>query len=89
MPNIELRNWQYEATKKCLDWFIKEKINKHFVINAAPGAGKTICASVIAAKLFEANEIDRVIIIAPRTEIVRQWADEFHFVTNRHMEEWR
>ena len=55
MPNIELRNWQYEATNKCLDWFTKEKINKHFVINAAPGAGKTMCASVIAAKLFEAN----------------------------------
>ena len=85
MPNIELRNWQFEATEKCLNWFTKTNKNKHFVINAAPGAGKTICASVIAAKLIENGDIDRVIIIAPRAEVVRQWAEEFHFVTQRHM----
>ena len=58
---------------------------KHFVINAAPGAGKTICASVIAQSLLRMGKIERVIIIAPRAEVVRQWSDEFFAVTQRHM----
>ena len=29
--------------------------------------------------------IDRVIVIAPRSEIVRQWGNDFEFVTGRHM----
>ena len=85
MSNIELRNWQIEATKQCIDWLTKVKASKHFIINAAPGAGKTICASVIAAQLIDQDEIDRVIIIAPRAEVVKQWAEEFYFVTKRHM----
>ena len=84
MSNIELRNWQIEATKQCIDWLTKVKASKHFIINAAPGAGKTICASVIAAQLIDQDEIDRVIIIAPRAEVVKQWAEEF-LLNKRHM----
>jgi superfamily II DNA or RNA helicase len=29
--------------------------------------------------------IDRVIVIAPRVEVVRQWAKDFHLVTGRFM----
>ena len=29
--------------------------------------------------------IDRVLVIAPRSEIVRQWGNDFEFVTGRHM----
>ena len=31
------------------------------------------------------GEIDRVIVIAPLNEVVRQWSEEFKFVTKRHM----
>ena len=48
---IKLRPWQSEAINKCLNWFLLEN-KKKFLINAAPGAGKTICASVIAEKLI-------------------------------------
>ncbi len=81
--NINLRPWQSEAREKCLKWFEEQNINKNFVINAAPGAGKTICASVIAQDLLEKEIINRVIIIAPRAEVVRQWSDEFKFITGR------
>ena len=82
---INLRPWQSEAREKCLAWFAKKSESKNFVINAAPGAGKTICASVIANDLILQNEINRVIIIAPRAEVVRQWADEFKFITGRNI----
>ncbi|RYG97607.1 MAG: RNA helicase [Alphaproteobacteria bacterium] len=80
-----LRAWQSEATVKALKWLVEDKADRHFLINAAPGAGKTICASVIAKRLLEQNEIDRVIVIAPRSEVVKQWGEEYKFVTGRHM----
>ncbi len=80
-----LRAWQSEATTKALKWLVDDKADRHFLINAAPGAGKTICASVIAKRLIEQGEIDRVIVIAPRSEVVKQWGEEFKFVTGRHM----
>ncbi len=85
MSNLNLRKWQSLAIKKCLSWFINNNGSKHFIINAAPGAGKTICASVIANELLAKKEIDRVVVIAPRTEVVRQWASEYQTVTGRHM----
>lgn len=84
MKEIKLRPWQADAQRQAIDWYNNED-NKHFVINAAPGSGKTICASVIARELIKNNMIDRVIVIAPRTEIVRQWGNDFEFVTGRHM----
>lgn len=85
MSEIMLRNWQSEALAKALSWLVHKKTDRHFLINAAPGAGKTICASVIAKRLIEMDEIDRVIVIAPRSEVVKQWGEEYKFVTGRHM----
>jgi superfamily II DNA or RNA helicase len=85
MAEINLRPWQAEAIKRALHWLVELGADRHFLINAAPGAGKTICASVIAGKLLERNDIDRVIVIAPRAEVVRQWADEYKIVTGRSM----
>ena len=50
--SITLRPWQSKAINKCLKWFL-ENNEKRFLINAAPGAGKTICASVLAKELLE------------------------------------
>lgn len=85
MAQINLRPWQADAIRKAINWLVETKTDRHFLINAAPGAGKTICASVIAAQLIERKEIDRVIVIAPRSEVVRQWADEYKIVTGRSM----
>jgi len=82
---IKLRDWQNQALQKAIDWLINRAEDKHFLINAAPGAGKTIASCAIAQTLFQMGEIDRVIVIAPRSEVVNQWAEDFRFVTGRHM----
>jgi superfamily II DNA or RNA helicase len=84
MAEITLRPWQAQALQKAENWFLLEK-QRHFLINAAPGAGKTICASVIAKRLIEKGAIERVIVIAPRTEVVRQWGEDFQKITGRPM----
>ena len=83
--NIKLRPWQLEAHQKAMNWLVHSKKDKHFLINAAPGAGKTLAACAIAKTLIDSDEIDRVIVIAPRTQVVTQWADDFTRVTGRHM----
>jgi len=82
---MELRPWQKEALAKACRWLLIEKEDRHFLINAAPGAGKTVAASVIANEMFRLDSIDRVVVIAPRKEVVNQWAKEFKQVTGRHM----
>jgi superfamily II DNA or RNA helicase len=82
MDKSKLRPWQQEAIVKSMKWF---EGNKRFLINAAPGAGKTICASAIAKILIDSNKIDRVIVIAPRREVVKQWAEVFKNITTRSM----
>lgn len=82
---MQLRPWQSQALQKCLKWLVEKGEDKHFLINAAPGAGKTIAACTIAKSLVELGEIDRVVVIAPRVEVVRQWARDFHSVVGRFM----
>jgi superfamily II DNA or RNA helicase len=82
---LKLRPWQNEALAKALRWLVERREDRHFLINAAPGAGKTLAACAIAETLFERGEIDRVIVIAPRAEVVNQWADDFRRVTGRFM----
>ncbi len=82
---INLRPWQNEVLSKALFWLSEEKRDRHFLINAAPGAGKTIAACAIAKALIDKEEIDRVIVIAPRREVVNQWSKDFQVVTGRFM----
>lgn len=80
---FKLRNWQSECRNKALDWF--DQGEKTFLINAAPGAGKTIASCVIARELIAKAQIERVITIAPRAEVVNQWSIDFKMVTGRYM----
>jgi superfamily II DNA or RNA helicase len=82
---MQLRPWQSEALQKALHWLVDAGQDKHFLINAAPGSGKTITACVIAKNLIDAGHIDRVVVIAPRVEVVRQWSKDFFQVTGRFM----
>ena len=83
--SLKLRQWQKEALDKAADWLLVQRSDRHFLINAAPGAGKTLAACAIAQKLIQDEEIDRVVVIGPRTEVVSQWGDDFRWVTGRHM----
>ena len=81
---FKLRKWQEEAVNKSLNWFENKK-DKKFLINAAPGSGKTFCATVIANELNKKNEIERVVVIAPMKEVVKKWSQDFHTITGRNM----
>lgn len=85
MPTLKLRPWQQDAHHKALTWLVQERRDRRFLINAAPGAGKTRVSCAIARTLIEHQEIDRVVVIAPRAEVVQQWADDFRQVTGRYM----
>lgn len=80
-----LRGWQNEALRKALLWYTGGAGGRHFIINAAPGAGKTRAATAIAAELIRMNLIDRVIVIAPRKAVVDQWGKQFEACTGRPM----
>lgn len=77
------RKWQAEAEQRSMQCYRDGQRN--FVINAAPGAGKTYAAAMIAQSLIKADMIDRVIVIAPRKKIVTQWANLFRKVAKREM----
>ena len=49
---IQLREWQSAALIKALDWFSNTEGDNHFLINAAPGAGKTLASCAIAQELI-------------------------------------
>lgn len=83
--SVKLRPWQEQALNQSLSWLLSQGTDKHFMINAAPGAGKTIAACSIANALIARSEIDRVVVIAPRSEVVNQWASDFHTVVQRAM----
>lgn len=83
--SLKLRPWQQEALQKAIQWLVRDRVDRHFLINAAPGSGKTLASCAIAQTLIELGEVDRVIVIAPRSEVVNQWADDFRMVTSRHM----
>ena len=82
---LRLRPWQQQALDKAQRWLLDHAASKYFLINAAPGAGKTKAACAIAKALLDKGEIDRVIVIAPRVEVVRQWASDFRDITGRFM----
>lgn len=81
-----LRDWQVQAHKKAIAYYTNGNSDKHFVVNAAPGAGKTKLACAIAMTLLSMDEITRVIVIAPRRTVVGQWAREFENVTGLEMD---
>lgn len=82
---LKLRPWQQEALEKAIQWLLAVGQDRHFLINAAPGSGKTTAGSAIAQALIARGEIDRVIVIAPRAEVVNQWAEDFRRTTGRYM----
>ncbi len=82
---VQLRPWQIQAHDKAIRWLVETACDRHFLINAAPGAGKTLATCAIAQTLLARGEIDRVVVIAPRSEVVNQWAADFRNVTGRHM----
>ena len=64
---MQLRQWQSECVKRALRHFLG--IDRHFLCLATPGAGKSIMAAEVAAKLYEKNLIDFVLCFSPSVNI--------------------
>lgn len=70
-----LRQWQRDA----LGRFIETEDEKTFVLEAAPGAGKSRFAAFASQYMLNSdNDIDHVIFIAPWVPILRSVKDNFH-----------
>ncbi len=64
-----LRPWQTRALAEMADWN-----SGHFLLSAAPGAGKTRPALELARRELEAGSIASVIVACPTAPLTRQWA---------------
>ena len=60
---MKLRQWQDDSVDTALNHYASG--NRHFLCLATPGAGKTVMAAEVAAKLFEQDKIDFVLCFAP------------------------
>jgi superfamily II DNA or RNA helicase len=83
--NFIPRLWQAECFTKAWAWLVTEAKDRHFLVNACPGAGKTLMGAYLARELLAQNLITRVIVIAPRNAVVTTWAKDFQAMTGRPM----
>ena len=66
-----LRAWQVEALRR----YEAESPRRDFLVTATPGAGKTMFALTLAARLLRRRAIDRLIVVCPTDHLRTQWAD--------------
>lgn len=64
---MKLRHWQAESVNTALNHYASGQ--RHFLCLATPGAGKTVMAAEVAAKLFEQEKIDFVLCFSPSTNV--------------------
>ena len=64
---MRLRHWQSECSDLVIQHY--EKINKHFLCLATPGAGKTVMAAEVAMRLYEQGKIDFILCFSPSVQI--------------------
>ncbi|HCG5474216.1 TPA: DEAD/DEAH box helicase [Vibrio parahaemolyticus] len=62
-----LRKWQVECSQKALQKFRENR--QHFFCQATPGAGKTVLAATVAARLFSDDMIDLVLCFSPSLSV--------------------
>ena len=69
LADPSLRAWQRRALARLAEWK-----GGPFLLAAAPGAGKTRPALVLARELLRRGEIRRVAVVCPTSPLTRQWA---------------
>lgn len=61
---IEPRGWQTKAVER-----FKNEDAKAFLVNACPGAGKTIFSGICSRHAIDSGEVDFVVIVVPTTAL--------------------
>jgi len=64
------RQWQLDALDRIVARIARDGVA---TVSAAPGAGKTIFAGLVFEALYEADLVDRMVVLAPRLTLVDQW----------------
>ena len=65
-----LRGWQAEHLQFVLELLFDQGMA---TVQAAPGAGKTVFAGIIAKRLLAAGLIERVVVVVPNKALLGQW----------------
>ncbi|MGS0824931.1 DEAD/DEAH box helicase [Shewanella sp. 0m-8] len=63
---MKLRSWQQACVTKALSLYQSQS---HFMCLATPGAGKTVMAAELSARLIEMGTIDFVLCFSPSSEV--------------------
>ena len=66
----KLRPWQQQALVKALRWLQEDRQDRRFLINAAPGAGKTALAEHIARTL------DKPLMVKRASDLMSKFVGE-------------
>ncbi|EPA1954959.1 DEAD/DEAH box helicase [Vibrio alginolyticus] len=62
-----LRAWQQECIKQAIEKYTSG--SKHFLVQATPGAGKTVMAAHVSKQLLDANMIDLIMCFSPSVNV--------------------
>lgn len=66
---MRLRRWQNEFVVSALKHY--DSFDKHFLCLATPGAGKTLAAAEVGARLYEQNKIDFILCFSPSVSVAQ------------------
>jgi superfamily II DNA or RNA helicase len=75
------REWQLRALDRAIERILGTGVA---TVAAAPGAGKTVFAGLVFEALRDADFVDRMVVLAPRTALVGQWHRSLR--VGRHIE---
>jgi superfamily II DNA or RNA helicase len=78
---LQPRPWQWNALSKIVEQIAGTRVA---TVAAAPGAGKTVFASLVFEALRDSDRVDRMVVLAPRRTLVLQWHDSLF--RTRHVE---
>ena len=67
----QARPWQEEAFRK-----LEKSGSREWMVVGTPGCGKTFFSAMIGDNLFQRNEIDLIVVIAPSINICKSWHRE-------------
>ena len=76
-PPAVLRDWQEANVNNAVEALSRD--GGIFTVAAAPGSGKSMFAGVVAARLWDAGHIGRVVVVTPTGQLVDQWADNLAY----------
>ncbi|OEE68056.1 diguanylate cyclase [Enterovibrio norvegicus FF-33] len=70
-----LRSWQHTCITKAMTKYRTNQ--RHFLVQATPGAGKTLMAAHLAKKLVDENMVDFIVCISPSKSVSASIQDTF------------